>query len=490
MILNLEKIYNRILMKHILNYLMLSLSLILFSTSCNKEDVAVQLGESKTEELASKQTIQLNIVAGMTLPSDTRFSAMHMSEARSSRIELTTDDANFRPSVNFNKSSLKAKLYLRKKGSTNPNDIFSVTINYSDWTRKTVKAKSILLEGTEKSGGRITKSIPTGKNAPRFGEQWQVAVILGDGDNDDAYVKSKIDLNDSENAPFKEDGVWVVKPRTLVYSTANKEKYQEKLGGSVDNPLDADVEDDEELDSGGFETTTTASSGDDTSRWSNSKHMLDVIYTADWTDASIDENGVIFVQLHAKPAGALFHYSLTVFDEDGATPLASDVPTGAGAPSHGLGAQVFPIDGLETSIGTWGGALYYNQEGNTVHWKHGKRIAWGNSPNEIPYMDDGGGGNAHRLYVGEVKAWTQLIYFLMPPFDNGAIAGTSTKLPTFSMKYKEWTSFGDWTYTTKEPLYKLRKGTSGAWLDEYVSPLSRLQKGRIHHVHLQAKKNY
>lgn len=111
MILNLEKIYNRILMKHILNYLMLSLSLILFSTSCNKEDVAVQLGESKTEELASKQTIQLNIVAGMTLPSDTRFSAMHMSEARSSRIELTTDDANFRPSVNFNKSSLKAKLY-------------------------------------------------------------------------------------------------------------------------------------------------------------------------------------------------------------------------------------------------------------------------------------------------------------------------------------------------------------------------------------------
>ena len=177
-------------MKHILNYLMLSLSFILFS-SCNKEDSAVQLNESKTEELASNRTIQLNVVADMTLPSDTR-----MSEARSSRIELNTDDAKFRPSVNFNKSSLKAKLYLRKKGSTNPNDIFSVAIDYGDWTRKTVKAKSVLLEGTEKSGGRITKSIPTGKSAPHFGEQWQAAVILGDGDNDDSYVKSKIDLND------------------------------------------------------------------------------------------------------------------------------------------------------------------------------------------------------------------------------------------------------------------------------------------------------
>lgn len=476
-------------MKHILNYLMLSLSLILFS-SCNKEDSAVQLNESKTEELASSQTIQLNVVAGMTLPSDTRFNAMRMSEARSSRIELNTDDANFRPSVKFNESSLKAKLYLRKKNSTNPKDIFSVTINYGDWTRKTVKAKSVLLEGTEKSGGRITKSIPTGKNAPRFGEQWEAAVILGDGDNDDANVKSKINLNDRDNAPFTKDGVWIVKPRTMAFSTANKEKYQEKLGGSVDNPLDADVEDDEDLNSGGFETTTTAPSGDDTSRWSDSKHMLDVIYTADWADASIDENGVIFVQLHAKPAGALFHYSLTVFDEDGATPLVSDVPTGAVDPTHGEGTQVFPIDGLETSIGTWGGALYYDQRGTTVHWEHGKKIAWGNSPNEIPYMDDGGGGNAHRLYVGEVRAWTQLIYFLMPPFDNGSVAGTSTKRPTFSMRNKEWVSTSEWTYTKKEPLYKLRKGTSGAWLDDYVSPLSRLQKGHIHHVHLQAKKNY
>lgn len=205
---------------------------------------------------------------------------------------------------------------------------------------------------------------------------------------------------------------------------------------------------------------------------------------------SIDANGVIFVQLHAKPAGALFHYSLQVFDKDGTTPLVADVTSGSRLPGHSEGAQVFPIDGLETSIGTWGGALYYNQEGNTVHWKHGKKIAWGNSPNEIPYMDDGGGGNAHRLYVGEVKAWTQLIYFLMPPFDNGTIAGSSEKQPTFSMRYKEWTSFDDWTYTTKEPLYKLRKGTSGAWLDDYVSGLTQLQKGHIHHVHLQAKKDF
>ena len=78
----------------------------------------------------------------------------------------------------------------------------------------------------------------------------------------------------------------------------------------------------------------------------------------------------------------------------------------------------------------------------------------------------------------------------MPPFDNGAIAGSSVKQPTFSMRYKELTSFDDWTYTTKEPLYKLRKGTSGAWLDDYVSGLTQLQKGRIHHVHLQAKKDF
>ena len=466
-------------MKYILNYLMLSLSLILFS-SCNKEDSAVQLNESKTEVLASNRTIQLNVVADMTLPSDTR-----MSEARSSRIELNIDDAKFRPSVNFNKSSLKAKLYLRKKGSTNPNDIFSVTIDYGDWTRKTVKAKSVLLEGTVKSGGRITKSIPTGKSAPRFGEQWQAAVILGDGDNDDSYVKSKIDLNDGENAPFKEDGVWVVKPRTLAYSTASEQEYKDGLEGKSTNS-------EPKLDEHGFEIEDTDSPADNTPTWADSKHQIDVLYTADWKDVSIDENGVIFVQLHAKPAGALFHYSLQVFDNDGTTPLVADVTSGSRLPGWSEGTQVFPIDGLETSIGTWGGALYYDQNGDVVHWKHGKKIAWGNSPNEIPYMDDGGGGNAHRLYVGEVKAWTQLIYFLMPPFDNGAIAGSSVKQPTFSMRYKEWTSSAaaDWTYTTQDVMYQLRKGASGAWLDEYVSGLTQLQKGHIHHVHLQAKKNY
>ena len=209
-------------MKHILKYMMLPLSIILLFSACNKEDSVVASDEPITDEIASKQTMQLNVVADMALPRE-----MPSSEARLSRIELNTDDSNFRPSVNFNKSSLKAKLYLRKKGSTNPKDIFSVTIDYSDWTRKTVKAKSVLLEGTVKSGGRITKDIPTGKNAPRFGEQWEAAVILGDGDNDDAYVKSKIDLSDSENAPFKEDGVWIVKPRTLAYSTANKQEYKE-----------------------------------------------------------------------------------------------------------------------------------------------------------------------------------------------------------------------------------------------------------------------
>lgn len=470
-------------MKHILKYMMLPLSIILLFSACNKEDSVVASDEPITDEIASKQTMQLNVVADMALPRE-----MPSSEARLSRIELNTDDSNFRPSVNFNKSSLKAKLYLRKKGSTNPKDIFSVTIDYGDWTRKTVKAKSVLLEGTVKSGGRITKDIPTGKNAPRFGEQWEAAVILGDGDNDDAYVKSKIDLSDSENAPFKEDGVWIVKPRTLAYSTANKQEYKDGLDNSVDNAADADVEDD---DFGGGLSGSVITPSTSPPRWENSKHMLDIPYTADWTDASIDENGVIFVQLHAKPAGALFHYSLQVFDTNGTTPLVSDLPPGTGAPSHGLGTMVFPIDGLETSIGTWGGALYYDQRGTTVHWEHGKKIAWGNSPNEIPYMDDGGGGNAHRLYVGEVEAWVQLLYFLMPPFDNGAITGAQTnKLPTFSMREKEWTSTSEWTYTTGEALYKLRKGSSGTWEDEYVSQLSRLTKGGIHHVHLQAKKNY
>ena len=469
-------------MKHILKYMMLPLGIILLFSACNKEDSVVASDEPITDEIASKQTIQLNVVADMALPRE-----MPSSEARLSRIELNTDDSNFRPSVNFNKSSLKAKLYLRKKNSTNPKDIFSVTINYGDWTRKTVKAKSVFLEGTEKSGGRITKDIPTGKNAPRFGEQWEAAVILGDGDNDDAYVKSKIDLSDSENAPFKEDGVWIVKPRTLAYSTANKQEYKDGLDNSVDNAIDADMEDDDLF--GGLSGSGTTPSTS-TSRWENSKHMLDIPYTADWTDASIDENGVIFVQLHAKPAGALFHYSLQVFDTNGTTPLVSDLPPGPGAPSHGLGTLRVHVDALETSIGTWGGVLYYNQDGNTVHWKHGKKIAWGNSPNEVPYMHEVGGAGAHRLYVGEVKAWVQLLYFLMPPFDNGAIAGTSTKLPTFSMREKERISTSDGPYTTGKALYKLRKGSSGAWEDEYVSQLSRLTKGGIHHVHLQAKKNY
>lgn len=470
-------------MKHILKYMMLPLGIILLFSACNKEDSVVASDEPITDEIASKQTIQLNVVADMTLPSE-----MSSSEARLSRIELDINDAKFRPSVIFNKSSLKAKLYLRKKGSKNPNDIFSVTIEYSDWTRKTINARSVFLEGTTKSGGRITKDIPTGKNAPHFGEQWEAAVIFGDGDNEDSKVKSRIDLNDSENAPFKEDGVWIVKPRTLAYSTADKAQYKESLDNSVDDAIEADMEDDD-LGQGLSGSGTTPSPS--TPRWEHSKHMLDIPYTADWTDISIDEDGVIWVKLHAKPAGALFHYSLQVFDTNGTTPLVSDLPPGTGAPSHGLGTLRVHVDALETSIGTWGGVLYYNQDGNTVHWKHGKKIAWGNSPNEIPYMDEVGGASAHRLYVGEVKAWVQLLYFLMPPFENGTITGAQTnKLPTFSMRAKERISTSEGPYIAGEALYKLRKGSSGAWEDEYVSQLSRLTKGGIHHVHLQAKKNY
>ena len=470
-------------MKHILKYMMLPLGIILLFSACNKEDSVVASDEPTTDEITSKQTIQLNVVADMALPSE-----IPSSEARLSRIELDINDAKFRPSVIFNKSSLKAKLYLRKKGSKNPNDIFSVTIDYGEWTSTTFSNRNVILKRTREFGSLLIKDVPVGKKAPQIGEQWEAAVILGDGDNEDSKVKSKIDLNDSENAPFKEDGVWIVKPRTLAYSTADKAQYKESLDNSVDDAIEADMEDDD-LGHGWSGSGTTPSPS--TPRWEHSKHMLDIPYTADWTDVSIGADRVINVKLHAKPAGALFHYSLQVFDTNGTTPLVSDLPPGTGAPSHGLGTSRVNVDALETSIGTWGGALYYNQDGNTVHWKHGKKIAWGNSPNEIPYMDEVGGASAHRLYVGEVKAWVQLLYFLMPPFENGTITGAQTnKLPTFSMRAKERISTSEGPYIIGEALYKLRKGSSGAWEDEYVSQLSRLTKGGIHHVHLQAKKNY
>lgn len=472
-------------MKHILKYMMLPLGIILLFSACNKEDSVVASDEPTTDEITSKQTIQLNVVADMALPSE-----IPSSEARLSRIELDINDAKFRPSVIFNKSSLKAKLYLRKKGSKNPNDIFSVTIDYGEWTSTTFSNRNVILKRTREFGSLLIKDVPVGKKAPQIGEQWEAAVILGDGDNEDSKVKSKIDLNDSENAPFKEDGVWIVKPRTLAYSTADKAQYKESLDNSVDDAIEADMEDDD-LGHGWSGSGTTPSPSPSTPRWEHSKHMLDIPYTADWTDVSIGADRVINVKLHAKPAGALFHYSLQVFDTNGTTPLVSDLPPGTGAPSHGLGTSRVNVDALETSIGTWGGALYYNQDGNTVHWKHGKKIAWGNSPNEIPYMDEVGGASAHRLYVGEVKAWVQLLYFLMPPFENGTITGAQTnKLPTFSMRAKERISTSEGPYIIGEALYKLRKGSSGAWEDEYVSQLSRLTKGGIHHVHLQAKKNY
>lgn len=303
---------------------------------------------------------------------------------------------------------------------------------------------------------------------------------------------SLINLDDAENAPFTEDAIWLVKPRTLFVAYLNREAYKD-IGGEY--------------------------------------RAIDIPYCADWTPVSVSGDGSVSISLKAKPAGTILHYVLNSRTEPtlqapataSASSAARAVRTGhrqsfrAGS-NDGYEPTGY-VDNLSTGLGTFYGALYYNQEGNKVHWRRGKWIANYHGQdgatadyNRIPaQFRQGPRANDMKIALhpeGYVEPgsgstpshWMHIFYFLMPPYDDGTTGGGTTTNPKFWMtdkiskdnrKLKELGEEEKATYNygfkdNLEVKYHLMK-YKGQWVDEYVTPLSALVPGKIHSVYLHWK---
>lgn len=119
--------------------------------SCTQETPKSEMSTSVPPSKAGRM-IQLQIESGVTLPE-----VEYPTKPRLSRVDLDISHSKYRPSVNFSKTALQTRLYLRKKGSTRPEDIFCVIIRPQDWTKKTVENRKLILQGLSTGISRLLK---------------------------------------------------------------------------------------------------------------------------------------------------------------------------------------------------------------------------------------------------------------------------------------------------------------------------------------------
>ncbi|WP_455520095.1 hypothetical protein [Porphyromonas sp.] len=499
-------------MKHLLKCLLLPLAVAALCSACRSEAPTTD-ATAVTKPTRKRQTIKLRLSADLTLPIDQRATDF------GSLIDIDMDNPK-RASVNFKDSELQVKVYLRKKGSTNPKDIFSILVN--GWGKTELRNGHLYLwggteteEDVDADGRPTTITTPFDKdvyvneiemehhpdrygaggekNLPRGGESWEAAAIIyGEGDQDkrDTAPMNLIDLDDTENAPFTEDAIWLVKPRTLFVAYLNREAYK-----------DQDV----------------------------NFRLFDIPYCADWRPVSVSGDGSVSISLKAKPAGTILHYVLNSRVEPtleapataSASSAARAVRAGhrqsfRGGSNEGYDPTGY-VDNLSTGLGTFYGALYYNQDGNKVHWRRGKWIATYHGQdgatvdyNRIPaQFRQGPRAEDMKLalhpedYVDpenhyKPSHWMHIFYFLMPPYDGGSTGGGTTTNPKFWMTDKIRKDKRDLDALRNTPdeatynygfnddtrvKYHLMK-YKGKWVDEYVTPLSALVPGKIHSVYL------
>lgn len=272
--------------KHLAKALAWSLTAAFVFTACQSEEVTAP--EQKVSKRVSKQrpsaTIQLSISSDILLPK-----GLINSISRSTSFMLENGDkGHLRPRIDFTLSSYKTKLYLRKKGSTDPKEIFSVTIEDGDWQVRDVQGNKIHLSAGMNAHPRLDKAIPEldvyvdtdgevyenssgvgfhpyapashyPKAIPQLGEEWEAAAIICSGDlkedpynpgqvdpssefpnnvwspvrmlhslitaeTGENYMHSEFDLNDP-NLPFRQDGVWLIYPRGISYRYKSFDDY-------------------------------------------------------------------------------------------------------------------------------------------------------------------------------------------------------------------------------------------------------------------------
>ena len=523
-------------LKHIIKYMAVPVVAAFALVGCSHEDftTAPKSSAEQTEKTTTKKrTIKLRLSADIELPKGT--------EGRGIGFNLDPNSDRYRPYIKWDeiKDKIQTRLYFRKmvKGaggkmvaSQDRHDIFSVVIKPEKWTLKDPSNGHLklgvkqLMEIEVPSApdqnahpflpdSEFPKTSP--EASPGTNGEWQVAAILSVDLNGDfskgedgkfgydlaqsggyfpeQYILDKLgteaayyenskefddpDLQDAK--PFKYDGYWMLYPKTMYFDH------------DTPNPAKAQT--------------------------------MEIPFCADWKDVKIDENGIVGVQLQAKSPGMILHYEL-VPDDVNAYTKPKSIASARGlslasrrakqsfrSPSASIGIEDFTelsqdaLDNLKSTACTFYGALWYDQEGNTVHWSRGQL--------DLTEYEDNVGNYKHfmkentlSVYVRsaevsqsdlEIGAHCHMLYFVMPPYEGtSAPAGAKTTFwlqPRVQSKQKsEYNSDADFTadqpsdYKYLDLSYKLKK-KNGTFQNQYVST-TPLSPGKIHWVRLQYKK--
>lgn len=514
-------------LKHIIKYMAVPVVAAFALVGCSHEDftTAPKSSAEQTEKTTTKKrTIKMRLSADIELPKGT--------DGRGIEFSLDPTSDRYRPRINWDaiKDKIQTRLYFRKMKqnadgkmvpSTNRQDIFSVVIKPEKWTMKDgsnghlklgikqlmeIEVPSVPDENVHPflPDSEFPKTSP--EASPGTNGEWQVAAILSVDLNGDyskgeegkfgydlaqsggyfpeQYILDKLgteaayyenskefddpDLQDAK--PFKYDGYWMLYPKTMYFDH------------DTPNPAKAQT--------------------------------MEIPFCADWKDVKIDENGIVGVQLQAKSPGMILHYELIPDDVD-AKPDPTSISSARGlnlasrrakqsfrSPSASIGIEDFTelsqdaLDNLKSTACTFYGALWYDQEGNTVHWSRGQLDLTEYEDNALNYkyfMKE----NTLSVYVRGASISTEdldankhchMLYFVMPPYEGtSAPAGAKT---TFWLQPKEQDydapedQPSDYSYL---PLsYQLKK-KGGAFENQYVST-TKLSPGKIHWVRLQYKK--
>lgn len=517
-------------LKHIIKYMAVPVVAAFALVGCSHEDftTAPKSSAEKTETTTKKHTIKLRLSADIELPKGTG--------GRGIEFALDPNSDRYRPRINWDaikKDKLKTRLYFRKmvkgsdgqmKPSQDRQDIFSVVIEPEKWTVKEVSNGHLklstnkqLMEVEVPDLDHIGKTHPFLPETefpktvvPESNGEWQVAAILsvslngdlGQEDEDvslqleskgyfpQQYILEKLgtdgayedhgkefDDPDVEDAkPFKYDGYWMLYPKTMYFDH------------DTPNPAEAQT--------------------------------MEIPFCSDWKNVQINEQGVVSVQLQAKSPGMILHYELTPADVE-AMPDPKAISSVRGLSFASRGAkQTFRsggesggeggtfdedgVDNLKSTACTFYGALWYDQDGDKVHWSRGEidLTEYDGTKNSHYYMKK----NTLSVYVRGASISTEdlaankhchILYFVMPPYDGEvAQSGATTTFwlqPRELKKPKEkYDSDNDFNeaqpseYNYTDLSYRLKK-KRGTFQNQYVSTTT-LSPGKIHWVRLQYKK--
>lgn len=527
-------------LKHIIKYMAVPVVAAFALVGCSHEDftTAPKSSAEQTETTTKKRTIKIRLSADIELPKGTG--------GRGIGFNLDPSSDRYRPYIKWDeiKDKIQTRLYFRKMvknedgemvPSQDRHDIFSVVIKPDAWDIKDVvdghlklstdivdpkAAKQRVMEIEVPDGTHIDETHPflpntteefpkntppeaaPGTVVPETKGEWQVAAILSVDLNGDyskgedgkfgydikalggyfpeelimqklgtegSYGHHDIEFEDTDAdvKPFKYDGYWMLYPKTMYFDH--------------DTPNPAEARD------------------------------MEIPFCADWQNVEVDERGVVGVELQAKSPGMILHYELTPDNVDAMpdpTPIASARGLSfasrrakqsfrGNTASAGDLVKLSPnaLDNLKSTACTFYGALWYDQEGNTVHWSRGQLDLTeyeDSSLNTKYFMKKNTLSVYVRSYVSqeslEQGAHCHMLYFVMPPYD-GKKAPADAKT-TFWLQPKEQDTDdlgeqpSDYSYLNLS--YQLKK-KGGTFQNQYVSR-TKLSPGKIHWVRLQYKK--